>query len=135
VDLVSYDVEGNKLNYPISFLDGEIVNIGLDGNGARITTAQGSALGYYVDIRSTKDPTKIIRMGHLDAGIAEHMKEWVGRTVTRGENIFEGGGMTGSGTGPHIKVYMSDVNSEGQAQGNWLDPGNDPSSIIKNGVT
>ena len=131
VDLVSEDDNGNIINYPVAVADGTIVNIGLQGSGNRINTSEGSEIGYYVDIRSGD---KILRYGHLDAGIFSLKDDLLGTKVFRGDVLFAGGRATGSITGLHVKLYMSDVNADGSISKNYLDKGNDPSYAIKNGL-
>ena len=126
-------VNSDGTNFPIAIADGKIVNIGLHGSGKKIDPSIGSELGYYVDIVSAKDPTKIIRYGHLDAGVFENKEALLGTVLSRGDTIFSGGSVTGSATGPHVKIYLSDVTADGKFKGNYLDQGNDPSVIVKNG--
>jgi hypothetical protein len=132
VDVVSYDLDGNKTNYPISIANGEIVNIGLHGSGHAVSSSK-SELGYYMDIKLASNPNKIIRMGHLDPGVMDIKSTLIGTKVSRGDTLFQGGRMSGSGTAPHVKIYMSDLDANGVAKQNYTDKGNDPSLIIKNG--
>lgn len=133
VDFVSYNSEGKKINLPVSVLDGTIINIQLQGNGKAITTKQGKAAGYYMDIRSAKNPNKVIRYAHLDPGVMRDRMSLIGSNVKRGDLLYDKGKFTGSGTGPHIKLFMSDINEDGVVERNYTSEGNDPSKIIQRG--
>jgi len=134
VDFTTYDAAGNKVNYPVSMTDGEIIGIHLQGNGKSISTLEGKAAGYYMDVRLASNPNKIIRYAHLDPGIMTNKDSLIGKKVKRGDILFEGNEFTGSGTGSHIKIFMTDIDRSGKILSNYTAPGNDPSNLILNGV-
>jgi hypothetical protein len=133
VDVVSYDSSGNKTNYPIAVSNGKIMNVGLHGSGEQVGSSK-SELGYYIDVMLDNDPTKMVRYGHLDPGIMAVRDTLMGSSISRGDVIFEGGKMTGSGTAPHVKIYLGDLDAKGTPLQNFTDKGNDPSHMIKYGA-
>jgi len=131
VDLVSQDSSGNKVNIPIAIADGKITHIWKQGSGKAINTHQGKAAGYVMEVLSPNG--KVITYAHLGPSIFEKKDELLGRNLKRGEVISNDTRWSGSGTGPHIKVFMSDSNKKGRSKRNYTDEGNDPTNLIFNG--
>jgi len=130
VDLVSHDAQGNKSNLPIAIAEGTIVNVWRQGSGLPINTRQGKAAGHVVDVLSPNG--KIISYAHLGPYIYENKDKFIGNKIQRGDVIVNDNRMSGSGTAPHIKVFMSDSKKNGVSKRNYTDPGNDPTQLILN---
>jgi len=131
VDVVTFTRDGKASNVPMSFTSGTIVNVALMGSGKPIGTLEGSANGYFIDVRTGN---KIIRYSHLSKEAYDQAQ--LNTTVTRGEPLFKSEPIngsyawSGSGTNPQVKVSVFDIGKDGQTTGLPSDPSNNPSNFI-----
>lgn len=131
VDVVTHDSEGKKVNLPVSISDGVISSIRLQGSGKAISTVQGSQAGYMIDV--VQPNGKMITYAHVSPKVADRASELVGRKVRRGDLLFDQPGFSGSGTAPHIKIFVSDTDKKGVSKRNYTEEGNDPTNLILTG--
>lgn len=132
VDLVSHDSEGNKVNYPVSISDGVIQSIRLQGSGkSRDTTTGKPVAGYMIDVVGPNG--KMITYAHVSPEVVKYKDSLIGKQVKRGDVLLEDGGFSGTGSGSHVKVMMSDTDKNGKSLRNYTDEGNNPSNLILTG--
>jgi hypothetical protein len=132
MDMVGFSADGKQSNLPISLTDGEIVGINLQGSGDPIRPEQGKAGGYIMSVK-TPDANapgkfKIIRYMHLDKSVWEQKAKLMNTPVKRGQLLIQGSGSAGSGsqTGPHVKVSISNLDEKGNDLRDYSNPQNDP---------
>lgn len=102
----------------VALTDGVIKEVKLQGDGSVMTPSQGSAAGYYIVVEQS-DGTMAQYM-HLDPMTPEEMKSLVGKSISKGEEVW--GYSTGSGsmTGPHVKYRQYEKGK--RAKTNHIDP-------------
>lgn len=97
---------------------GKIVNIAVDkySQGGLLDPSKHKGLGHYIDVELTEGPYAghTVRYGHLDP--IKNKKALLGQTVNTGDTLAGFGVGSGSGTGPHVKVYLIDP------KGNKINP-------------
>lgn len=120
-DIVS-KLGDNTLYSPVG---GQIVNVGVQGDGKAglKDPSKFKELGWYMDVKTPEG--KYVRFGHLDP-IKDHDR-LIGAIVNPGDSLASYGKGSGSGTGPHVKIYSSD-HSDFRVK-------EDPSAIIKQAET
>lgn len=131
IDITSHNASGSKVNIPIAIADGKIINVWKQGSGNTMTTKQGKSGGYVMDVLAPNG--KVLTYMHLGKSIFDNKDQYIGRDLKRGEVINMDGGWSGSGSGKHIKISMSDVGTDGQPKRNYTDEGNDPTYLLLNG--
>ena len=103
IDLVSKDNSVRPLQ------NGTIINIGVQGDGRPgfKDPSKYKELGYYIDMQG--DDGLFYRFGHVDP--IKNKDEFIGRKVQAGEPLWSYAKGSGSGTGPHMKMYVSEDSS------------------------
>lgn len=101
-----------------SLAPGKIVNIAVDkyAQGGLLDPSKHKGLGYYIDVEVSSGPYAghVVRYGHLDP--IKNKDQLLGKTVNVGDKLASFGVGSGSGTGPHVKVYLIDP------KGNKINP-------------
>ena len=112
---------------------GKIVNIAVDkyAQAGMLDPSKHKGLGHYMDVEISSGPYAghIVRYGHLDP--IKNKDQLLGKSINIGDKIGGFGVGSGSGTGPHVKVYL--INSEGKK----VDPTNllsDAKKSLENGT-
>jgi len=132
MDMVGFSADGKQSNLPISLTDGEIVGINLQGSGDAIRPEQGKAGGYIMSVKTPDKNApgrfKIIRYMHLDKSVWDQKATLMNTQVTRGQLLIPGSNSPGSGsqTGPHVKVSISNLDEKGNDLRDYSNTENDP---------
>lgn len=132
MDMVGFSADGKQSNLPISLTDGEIVGINLQGSGDAIRPEQGKEGGYIMSVKTPDKNApgkfKIIRYMHLDKKVWEQKAKLMNTSVKRGQLLVEGSNSPGSGsqTGPHVKVSISNLDEKGKDLRDYSNSENDP---------
>lgn len=126
MDIQGYSADGKTKNLPIALTDGEIVGITRHGDGSVIRPEKGKAGGYIMDIKMADG--RIMKYMHLGKDVWENKAQLMNKKIKRGDILYQGDYSVGSGsqTGPHIKVSVTSVDSEGKQLRDYTDPRNDP---------
>lgn len=101
IDLVAKDKSGKVK----ALQDGTIINVGLQGDGkpGLKDPSKFKELGYYIDIKGNDG--LFYRFGHLDP--IKDRQSLIGQPVQAGQEIASYKTGSGSGTGPHLKMYVA----------------------------
>ena len=131
VDMVS-TIGGKNSNIPVVIADGVVVKVALEGSGKSITTAEGKAAGYMVYVQLREDPSKVVGYWHLGKSVHDNGEALLGMNVYRGDVLVNDPSWTGSGTGAHVKIVMSDYDAKSsKITSNYSE--NDPTNVILTG--
>ena len=129
VDVVAHNSAREKTNAPISVTDGIIRSVSLEGSTTNV--GSGSSEGGYV--MNVEMPNgKMIRYMHLSPDVEAKRESLIGKSVKRGDILFEGdhNKWSGSGTANHTKISISNVDGKGNLLKDHDNPENDPSPYI-----
>jgi hypothetical protein len=126
IDIVGYSPDKKVKNLPVALTDGVIQSITLQGNGKVISPTQGAAGGYIMNVKMPDG--KIMKYMHLGKDVFLNKANLLGKTIKRGDILYEGDYSKGSGsqTGPHIKVSVTSVDGTGKELKDYSNPANDP---------
>lgn len=126
MDLVGNTADGKTSNLPIALTDGEVVGITRHGSGEAIRPEQGKAGGYIMDIKMADG--KIMKYMHLGKDVWDNKAKLMNKMIKRGDILYDGDYSVGSGsqTGPHIKVSITSLDSDGNQLRDYSEPRNDP---------
>lgn len=128
MDLVGFSADGKQSNLPIALTDGVIKSVTLQGNGKVVDPRHDKKGGYIMEVQMPDG--KVMKYMHLSPDVFKNKANLVGKTVKRGDLLYEGDYSKGSGsqTGNHVKVSITSVGADGKQKGDYDAPENDPTS-------
>lgn len=126
--------DDKPVDMPVSIASGKIVKIGLHGDGKYISTKEGRYGGYYMYVQLDEDPNKIVKYVHLPKEVMEYKERLIGKHIPRGALIVNTSGMSGTGTGPHVKISVGNYNpATGKSAMDYGKQENDPTNLLLTG--